>query len=133
MINDKKHGESPTQGEPIHSPAIPQQSPQTPYTPYPYIAATSLASYPQPYQAPLSFQHQTPIVPSQTTQSWTQNLNANQRKTQNDQDKKPIQHDPIPMSYTELLPHLLHNGLVALCPVKPMEPPYPKWYDPNAQ
>ena len=45
----------------------------------------------------------------------------------------PVQFDPIPMPYTELLPHLLQNSMVAPCPMKPLEPPYPRWYDPNAK
>ncbi|XP_027922767.1 uncharacterized protein LOC114180664 [Vigna unguiculata] len=37
------------------------------------------------------------------------------------------------MTYTELLPHLLQKRLVAICPMKPMQPPFPKNYDPNAK
>jgi len=37
------------------------------------------------------------------------------------------------MSYTELLPHLLQKRLVAICPMKPVQPPFPKNYDPNAK
>ena len=40
---------------------------------------------------------------------------------------------PIPMTYTELLPDLLHNALVTVCPTKPVRPPYPKHYDPDAR
>ena len=40
---------------------------------------------------------------------------------------------PIPMLYMELLPHLLQKRLVAICPMKPMQPPFPKNYDPNAK
>ena len=36
------------------------------------------------------------------------------------------------MTYTELLPDLLRNALVAICPMKPLEPPYPKYFDVNA-
>ncbi|KAA0060308.1 RNA-directed DNA polymerase (Reverse transcriptase), Ribonuclease H-like protein [Cucumis melo var. makuwa] len=39
--------------------------------------------------------------------------------------------DPIPMSYTELLPQLLKSHQVAIVPQEPLQPPYPKWYDPN--
>ena len=39
----------------------------------------------------------------------------------------------IPMTYTELLPNLLKNSLVALCPTKVVQPPYPRYYDPNAK
>ena len=36
------------------------------------------------------------------------------------------------MSYADLLPQLLKNHHVALVPQEPLQPPYPKWYDPNA-
>ncbi|TYK09460.1 uncharacterized protein E5676_scaffold499G00530 [Cucumis melo var. makuwa] len=41
--------------------------------------------------------------------------------------------DPIPMSYTELLSQLLKSHQVAIIPQEPIQPPYPKWYDPNAK
>jgi len=37
------------------------------------------------------------------------------------------------MSYTELLPTLLQRAMVAICPLKPLQPPYPKLYDANAK
>ncbi|KAA0060507.1 RNA-directed DNA polymerase (Reverse transcriptase), Ribonuclease H-like protein [Cucumis melo var. makuwa] len=39
----------------------------------------------------------------------------------------------MPMSYTELLPQLLKNQQVAIVPQEPLQPPYPKWYDPNVK
>nr|KYP33674.1 hypothetical protein KK1_045461 [Cajanus cajan] len=36
-------------------------------------------------------------------------------------------------SYTELFPLLLQNSLVVPCPMKPIEPPYPRGYDINAK
>ena len=49
------------------------------------------------------------------------------------QERNFVQFTPIPMTYTELLPHLLQKRLVAICPMKPMQPPFPKNYDPNAK
>jgi len=40
---------------------------------------------------------------------------------------------PILMFYTELLPTLLHNSLVTVSPMKPVQPLYPKNYDANAK
>ncbi|XP_014524575.1 uncharacterized protein LOC106780783 [Vigna radiata var. radiata] len=40
---------------------------------------------------------------------------------------------PIPMTYTELLPHLLKKGLASVRPMKPLQSPYPKSFDPNAR
>ena len=39
--------------------------------------------------------------------------------------------DPIPVTYTELLPKLLARQLVALSCVLPLKPPFPKSYNPN--
>ena len=40
--------------------------------------------------------------------------------------------EPIPISYTELLPWLIQSQLVARVLLTLMEPPYPRWYDANA-
>ncbi|XP_020221065.1 uncharacterized protein LOC109803801 [Cajanus cajan] len=37
------------------------------------------------------------------------------------------------MSYIELFPLLLQNSLVVPCPIKPVEPPYPRGYDTNSK
>jgi len=37
------------------------------------------------------------------------------------------------MTYTELLPNLISNGLVVVCPLKPLQPLYPKGYDANVK
>jgi len=37
------------------------------------------------------------------------------------------------MTYAELLPDLLKNVMVALCPAKTLQPPYPRYYDANAK
>jgi len=61
-------------------------------------------------------------------------LNANQPQGQSSfQRREQIQYTPIPMLYTELLPSLLQNSLVAICPMKPPQPPYSRNYDPNAK
>ncbi|KAH1228916.1 hypothetical protein GmHk_10G028810 [Glycine max] len=40
---------------------------------------------------------------------------------------------PIPMAYSELWPSLSENHLVVAIPGKVLQPPYPKWYDPDAK
>ncbi|RDY10169.1 hypothetical protein CR513_05359, partial [Mucuna pruriens] len=37
------------------------------------------------------------------------------------------------MTYTKLLPHLIHNPLIVPAPLKPIQPPYPKSYDSNVK
>ncbi|KAL4278398.1 hypothetical protein GQ457_03G011280 [Hibiscus cannabinus] len=39
---------------------------------------------------------------------------------------------PIPVTYGELFPQLLKEGLVAVNYVSPLQPPYPHWYKPDA-
>ncbi|RDY08028.1 hypothetical protein CR513_07784, partial [Mucuna pruriens] len=39
----------------------------------------------------------------------------------------------IHMSYTALLPKLLQKNVIAVLPLEPLEPPYPRSYDPNAK
>ncbi|TYK27810.1 uncharacterized protein E5676_scaffold749G00390 [Cucumis melo var. makuwa] len=41
--------------------------------------------------------------------------------------------DPIPMTYTELLPQLIQNRQLSPIPMIPIQPPYLKWYDSNAR
>ncbi|CAL1392926.1 unnamed protein product [Linum trigynum] len=36
--------------------------------------------------------------------------------------------DPIPITYTELFPQLLHERLIAPIPGEALRPPYPRWY-----
>ncbi|RDY00039.1 hypothetical protein CR513_16830, partial [Mucuna pruriens] len=40
---------------------------------------------------------------------------------------------PIPMPYTTLFPLLLQKDMIAILPLKPLEPPYPWSYDPQAK
>ncbi|PNX61861.1 hypothetical protein L195_g060873, partial [Trifolium pratense] len=41
--------------------------------------------------------------------------------------------DPIPMTYSQLLPFLVHNGMVTPKAPKPMTPPFPTWYNAKAK
>ncbi|RDX78737.1 hypothetical protein CR513_40935, partial [Mucuna pruriens] len=58
---------------------------------------------------------------SNTTRPAWQNLRRN----------IPRMLDPILMSYMELLVLLLQQKLLAMVPLRPIQPPYPKSYDPN--
>ncbi|RDX90078.1 hypothetical protein CR513_28098, partial [Mucuna pruriens] len=40
---------------------------------------------------------------------------------------------PIPMTYTALFHQLLQKRMIMTAPPKPLEPPYPRSYDPNAK
>ena len=45
--------------------------------------------------------------------------------------KDKIQQDPIPITYTELLPKLIESGFIAPFYLAPLRPPFPKWYNAN--
>ena len=54
----------------------------------------------------------------------------NQAKNNPRPTRPPI--EPILVTYIELLPRLIQNQLLARVPITPMELPYPRWYDANA-
>ncbi|XP_047148672.1 uncharacterized protein LOC124820924, partial [Vigna umbellata] len=78
--------------------------------------------------------YQPPLPP---TDSWRAGAIAgpNQNASQNTYPRRNqfVNFTPIPTTYTELLPQLVQRGLVAICPMKPMQPPYPKGYDAEAK
>ena len=45
--------------------------------------------------------------------------------------KEKYRLNTIPMTYMELLHKLIANHIVMPVVLKPLTPPYPKWYDPN--
>ncbi|RDX78034.1 Gag-Pol polyprotein, partial [Mucuna pruriens] len=47
--------------------------------------------------------------------------------------KNPRVLTPLPVSCVKLLPHLLRCALVTIVPLKPIQSPYPKSYDPRAR
>ena len=49
------------------------------------------------------------------------------------QNREKLQFTPIPMTYKELYQSLFDAHVVSPFYLKPMQPPYPKWYDANAQ
>ncbi|CAL1413176.1 unnamed protein product [Linum trigynum] len=52
----------------------------------------------------------------------------NQNQNNYERFRKPIQIDPIPITYTELFPQLIQSNLISPIPCEPMKPPYPNWY-----
>jgi len=60
--------------------------------------------------------------------------NSNQPQGQNSfYRREQVQFTPIPISYTELLPTLRQRVMVSISPMKPLQPPYPKFYNANAK
>ncbi|WJX35653.1 hypothetical protein P8452_23613 [Trifolium repens] len=93
----------------------PQNGPTSP-TQVPYLAA---AQHQQPHghsiQVPMN------LVPQRTQQ------------VQQTQQRAKKVFDPIPVSYSQLLPYLVHNGMVTPVALRTMTPPFPAWYDPKVK
>ncbi|KAK2383114.1 hypothetical protein QL285_070601 [Trifolium repens] len=100
-------------------PTIPAQ---IPYFQYSYVAATSQGQYPQLLS----------MAPQQNQQEQRNGyLPKNQYGLR--KERRNVHYDRIPMPYGQILPHLLHKGLVQLKPLDPVSPPYPPGFDENAR
>ncbi|XP_073219742.1 uncharacterized protein [Cicer arietinum] len=84
---------------------------QTPYIPYPYVAATKQASYPQYHPSRPPFYQPPPTAFFQQSQ-WNQNPISNHYRPPVNQ-KRTTRFDPISVTYSQLLPHLLQNSMEA--------------------
>lgn len=82
-----------------------------------YVAVQPQITYPQPILYPQLNYH----------------LMHNQREPTRERKRKRFYHDPIPMSYSDLLPQLFQRSLLIPAPLKNVEPPYPEGFDPNVQ
>jgi hypothetical protein len=82
---------------------------QIPYLQYPYLAAAQ-------HQQPQGYSFQVPVNPVPQPQQRVKKV-----------------FDSIPVSYEELLPYLVNNGMVAPIASLPRNPPFPAWYDPKAR
>ncbi|KAK2374734.1 hypothetical protein QL285_075675 [Trifolium repens] len=93
----------------------PQNGPTSP-TQVPYLAAAQ-------HQQPHGHSVQVPVnlVPQRTQQ------------VQQTQQRAKKVFDPIPVSYSQLLPYLVHNGMVTPVALRTMTPPFPAWYDPKVK
>ena len=69
------------------------------------------------------------LQPQKATASDSENPGQN---TNTRRERKFIHFTLIPMTYTELLPIFLRKSFVAICPMKPQQPPFSKSYDLNA-
>ena len=47
-------------------------------------------------------------------------------------NQERFQIDPIPFFYTELIPRLIQDQLIAKSSIEPLKPQFPRSYDPNA-
>jgi len=107
------------------------------YRPSSAYVANAVPSYPpNAHRPPVAYRP--PFAPNNVYQSNTGGQNFNQAQNQgygqrNNQGERTVKFTPIPMTYTELLPNLLKSALVAICPARTIQPPYPRFYDANAK
>ncbi|KAK2424066.1 hypothetical protein QL285_034464 [Trifolium repens] len=89
---------------------------QTSYLQCPYMAAAQ-------HQQPQGYSFQMPMnhVPQRTQQ------------VQQTQQRAKKVFDPIPVSYSQLLPYLVHNGMVTPEALRPRTAQFPVWYDTKAK
>ncbi|KAH1189518.1 hypothetical protein GmHk_20G057269 [Glycine max] len=109
--------------------------PQTPHGTHQYAqhhpsfsAHTGNASSSAPVQPKAPTQREAPQVPTPNTTRPAGNSNA----TWNFPPRPFQEFTPLPMTYEDLLPSLIANHLAVVTPGKVLQPPFPKWYDPNA-
>jgi len=81
----------------------------------------------------LPFTPNNAFQPNVGGQSFTQAPSPGYRQRNNNSGGKVVNFTTVPMTYIELLPDLLKNSLVVLCPAKVVQPPYPRYYDPNVK
>jgi len=108
------------------------------YRPSSAYVANVVPSYSQNTPRPPTT-YRPPLAPNNAFQPRTGGQNFNQAQSQgygqrsNNSGEKVVNFTPIPMTYTELLPDLLRNALVVLCPAKVVQPSYPRYYDANTK
>ncbi|KAL5138075.1 hypothetical protein HKD37_10G028335 [Glycine soja] len=93
-----------------------------------FSAHAGNASSSTPVQPKAPTQREAPQVPTPNATRPAGNSNT----TRNFPPRPLPEFTPLPMTYEDLLPSLIANHLVVVTPGRILEPPFPKWYDPNA-
>ncbi|KAH1265359.1 hypothetical protein GmHk_01G001078 [Glycine max] len=93
-----------------------------------FSAHTGNASSSTPVQPKAPTQREAPQVPTPNTTRPAGNSNT----TRNFPPRPFQEFTPLPMTYEDLLPSLIANHLAVVTPGRVLQPPFPKWYDPNA-
>ncbi|KAK2450059.1 hypothetical protein QL285_009199 [Trifolium repens] len=86
----------------------------------------------QPQQSQ-GFPTQAIQTPSNHSQSGQFAQNPGHQQNQPKATKKRKVFDSIPITYSQLLPYLVHNGMVTPKALRPMTAPFPVWYDTKAK
>ncbi|XP_052489794.1 uncharacterized protein LOC105800979 [Gossypium raimondii] len=74
-----------------------------------------------------------PITVEQARAVTTNHQGSSRQESNPRPNEERPQFTPIPMTYRELYQNLYDAHVVSPSYLKPMQPPYPKWYDANAQ
>ncbi|XP_012481113.2 uncharacterized protein LOC105796011 [Gossypium raimondii] len=74
-----------------------------------------------------------PITVGQARAVTTNHQGSSRQESNLRSNEEISQFTPIPMTYKELYQNLYDAHMVSPSYLKPMQPPYPKWYDTNAQ
>ncbi|KAH1193421.1 hypothetical protein GmHk_19G054471 [Glycine max] len=93
-----------------------------------FSAHTENASSSTPVQPKAPTQREAPQVPTPNTTRPAGNSNT----TRNFPPRPFQEFTPLPMTYEDLLPSLIANHLAVVTPGRVLQPPFAKWYDPNA-
>ncbi|KAH1209838.1 hypothetical protein GmHk_15G044254 [Glycine max] len=93
-----------------------------------FSAHTGNTSSSTPVQPKALTHREAPQVPTPNTTRPAGNSNT----TRNFPPRPFPEFTPLPMTYEDLLPSLIANHLAVVTPGRVLEPPFPKWYDPNA-
>ncbi|KAL5130914.1 hypothetical protein HKD37_12G033898 [Glycine soja] len=93
-----------------------------------FSAHAGNASSSTPVQPKAPTQREAPQVPTPNATRPAGNSNT----TRNFPPRPLPEFTPLPMTYEDLLPSLIANHLAVVTPGRVFEPPFPKWYDPNA-
>ncbi|KAH1213792.1 hypothetical protein GmHk_14G041679 [Glycine max] len=93
-----------------------------------FSAHTGNASSSTPVQPKAPTQREAPQVPTPNTTRPAGNSNT----TRNFPPRPFQEFTPLLMTYEDLLPSLIANHLAVVTLGRVLQPPFPKWYDPNA-
>ncbi|XP_040934459.1 uncharacterized protein [Gossypium hirsutum] len=74
-----------------------------------------------------------PVTVSQPMTVTTSHQGSARQESNSRPNTERVQFTPIPMSYKELYQSLFDAHVVSPFYLKPLQPPFPKWYDTNAQ
>ena len=97
-------------------------------------AGDSSNSAPVQPRAPAPIQREAPQAPAPTTTRPAGNAHfgAGSNAIRSFPPRPIPEFTPIPMMYEDLLPSLIANQMAVISPGKIYQPPFPKWYNPNA-